>query len=88
MGHQVAVHGYRHRPFPLEAPAALHAQLDYTQQLLAPLESLGRWGRWSRRFPGPLSLPALPPLPVQRSHPDHDARPSAGLDAARGPNSR
>jgi peptidoglycan/xylan/chitin deacetylase (PgdA/CDA1 family) len=37
LGHQVAVHGYRHRPFPLEAPAALRGQLAYTRQLLASL---------------------------------------------------
>jgi len=32
--------------------------------LLAPLESLGWWAGWSNRFLGPLSLPALPSLPV------------------------
>jgi len=37
MGHQLAIHSYRHRPFPIEAPAALHGQLDYTRQLLAEL---------------------------------------------------
>ena len=36
-GHQIAIHGYRHRPFPLEVSAALRGQLAYTQQLLAEL---------------------------------------------------
>jgi peptidoglycan/xylan/chitin deacetylase (PgdA/CDA1 family) len=36
-GHQLALHGYRHRPFPLEAPLALRAQLAYTQRLLVAL---------------------------------------------------
>lgn len=38
-GHQLAIHGYRHRPFPLEAPAALRGQLAHTQQLLAALSA-------------------------------------------------
>ena len=36
-GHQVAIHGYRHRAFPLEVSAALRAQLAHTQRLLAQL---------------------------------------------------
>ncbi|HEY3229269.1 MAG TPA: polysaccharide deacetylase family protein [Roseiflexaceae bacterium] len=36
-GHQLALHGYRHRPFPLEARLALRGQLAYTQRLLAAL---------------------------------------------------
>ena len=36
-GHQLAIHGYNHRPFPLEAPAVLRSHLDHTQQLLATL---------------------------------------------------
>ena len=35
--------------------------------LLAPYESLGWWAGWSKRSPGPLSLPALPALPAQRT---------------------
>ncbi|MBC8075114.1 MAG: polysaccharide deacetylase family protein, partial [Chloroflexales bacterium] len=38
-GHQVAIHGYRHRAFPLEVSAALRAQLAHTQRLLAALTS-------------------------------------------------
>lgn len=36
-GHQVAMHGYRHRAFPLEVARALRSQLTYTQELLAAL---------------------------------------------------
>jgi hypothetical protein len=36
--------------------------------LLAPLESLGWWAGWSRRWPGPLSLPALPATPAHCTH--------------------
>jgi peptidoglycan/xylan/chitin deacetylase (PgdA/CDA1 family) len=34
-GHQIALHGYVHRAFPLIAPRVLHAQLGRGQQLLA-----------------------------------------------------
>jgi peptidoglycan/xylan/chitin deacetylase (PgdA/CDA1 family) len=34
-GHQIALHGYRHYPFPLEQPHILHRQLDHTRTLLA-----------------------------------------------------
>lgn len=34
-GHQLAVHGYRHIPFPLEEPAALREQLMRTRTVLA-----------------------------------------------------
>ena len=34
-GHQIGIHGYRHRAFLLERPAALHSQLAFTQQLIA-----------------------------------------------------
>lgn len=36
-GHQLALHGYRHRPFPLEAPETLRGQLDRSRRLLAGL---------------------------------------------------
>lgn len=36
-GHQIGLHGYRHRPFVVEAPNALRAQLAYTRQLVATL---------------------------------------------------
>jgi peptidoglycan/xylan/chitin deacetylase (PgdA/CDA1 family) len=36
-GHQLALHGYRHRPFPLEAPEALRGQLAYTRRMLAQI---------------------------------------------------
>lgn len=36
-GHQLGIHGYRHRPFPLEAPLALRDQLARTQQMLASI---------------------------------------------------
>lgn len=34
-GHQIAIHGYHHRPFPLERASTLHEQLDRTRGLLA-----------------------------------------------------
>ena len=34
-GHQLALHCYRHLPFPLENPSRLHAGLDHTRQLIA-----------------------------------------------------
>ena len=34
-GHQLGVHGYRHRPFPLENPATLQTQLDRTRNAIA-----------------------------------------------------
>lgn len=34
-GHQIMIHGYRHRSFLLERPAALHAMLDTTRDLIA-----------------------------------------------------
>ncbi len=34
-GHQIAMHGYYHHPFPLQAPLALRAQLVRTQRLIA-----------------------------------------------------
>jgi peptidoglycan/xylan/chitin deacetylase (PgdA/CDA1 family) len=34
-GHQVALHGYEHYPFPFKWPGALQAQLQLTQALLA-----------------------------------------------------
>lgn len=34
-GHQLMIHGYRHRSFLLERPDALHAMLDTTRELLA-----------------------------------------------------
>lgn len=36
--------------------------------LLAPFESLGWWAGWSRRWPGPVSLLALPATPVHPAH--------------------
>jgi peptidoglycan/xylan/chitin deacetylase (PgdA/CDA1 family) len=36
-GHQLAIHGYRHRAFPLELSEALRAQLAHTQRLLAEI---------------------------------------------------
>ncbi|HEY3229268.1 MAG TPA: hypothetical protein VGJ87_08610, partial [Roseiflexaceae bacterium] len=39
--------------------------------LLAPFEALGWWAGWSTRWPGPLSLPALPRSPTpQRAGPE------------------
>jgi peptidoglycan/xylan/chitin deacetylase (PgdA/CDA1 family) len=34
-GHQIAIHGYRHRHFPLESEQTLRGQLAYTQSLIA-----------------------------------------------------
>jgi peptidoglycan/xylan/chitin deacetylase (PgdA/CDA1 family) len=34
-GHQFGIHCYRHRPFPLENPVALRAQLDRTRNAIA-----------------------------------------------------
>ncbi|MCS6881251.1 MAG: polysaccharide deacetylase family protein [Oscillochloridaceae bacterium] len=34
-GHQLMIHGYRHRSFLVERPEALHAMLDRTRELLA-----------------------------------------------------
>ena len=34
-GHQLMIHGYRHRSFLVEYPEALHAMLDRTRELLA-----------------------------------------------------
>lgn len=34
-GHQLALHGYRHVPFPLESPATLNLHLDKTRTLIA-----------------------------------------------------
>jgi len=34
-GHQVAIHGYRHRPFPMELTGELGQQLDRTRRLIA-----------------------------------------------------
>jgi peptidoglycan/xylan/chitin deacetylase (PgdA/CDA1 family) len=36
-GHQIGLHGYVHRPFPLIPPRVLHAQLGQGQRLLASL---------------------------------------------------
>jgi hypothetical protein len=40
--------------------AALAALLFLVAALLAPLETLGWWAGWSRRFPDPVSLPTVP----------------------------
>ena len=34
-GHQVAIHGYRHRPFPFTNTGELHRELDRTRDLIA-----------------------------------------------------
>ena len=34
-GHQLGIHGFRHRPFPLEKPSALQSQLDRTRNTIA-----------------------------------------------------
>jgi peptidoglycan/xylan/chitin deacetylase (PgdA/CDA1 family) len=34
-GHQLGIHGFRHRPFPLENPATLQTQLDRTRNAIA-----------------------------------------------------
>ncbi len=34
-GHQLGIHGFRHRPFPLEKPSALQTQLDRTRNAIA-----------------------------------------------------
>ena len=34
-GHQFGIHCYRHRPFPLENPLALRAQLEHTRNIIA-----------------------------------------------------
>jgi peptidoglycan/xylan/chitin deacetylase (PgdA/CDA1 family) len=36
-GHQLGIHGYRHRPFQLENPATLRAQLERTRNLIADI---------------------------------------------------
>jgi peptidoglycan/xylan/chitin deacetylase (PgdA/CDA1 family) len=36
-GHQLALHGYRHLPFPFENPAALRTQLERTRNVVADL---------------------------------------------------
>lgn len=36
-GHEIGLHGWRHRPLVLEAPLALRGQLRHTRQLLAEL---------------------------------------------------
>lgn len=45
-GHQLMIHGYRHRSFLLERPAELRAMIERTRALL---------GRYSGRGPGPIS---------------------------------
>lgn len=39
-GHQIMVHGYRHRSFVLEGPRRLHRQLDQTRDLIADCAGL------------------------------------------------
>ena len=34
-GHQLGIHGFRHRPFPLEKPSTLQSQLDRTRNAIA-----------------------------------------------------
>lgn len=34
-GHQLALHGYRHIPFPLEKPSTLRTHLDHTRDLIS-----------------------------------------------------
>lgn len=34
-GHQLGIHGFRHRPFPFEDPKTLHIQLDHIRSLIA-----------------------------------------------------
>jgi peptidoglycan/xylan/chitin deacetylase (PgdA/CDA1 family) len=36
-GHQLGIHGYRHRPFQLENPATLRTQLEGTRNLIADI---------------------------------------------------
>jgi len=57
-GHQLAIHGYRHRPFPLEVPASLRSQLAHTQQLLASLSERDSAVIRDVRPPYGLSTPA------------------------------
>ena len=57
-GHQLAIHGYRHRPFPLEVPASLRRQLAHTQQLLASLSERDSAVIRDVRPPYGLSTPA------------------------------
>lgn len=39
-GHDIGLHGYRHRAFPLERPATLQSQLTHTRQRIAEICSL------------------------------------------------
>lgn len=59
LGHQIGIHGYRHRAFPLEAPEALRAQLAYTQALLCQISGLPREQICAVRPPFGLYTPAI-----------------------------
>lgn len=59
LGHQIGMHGYRHRAFPLEAPEALRAQLAHTQRLLCRISELPREQICAVRPPFGLYTPAI-----------------------------
>jgi peptidoglycan/xylan/chitin deacetylase (PgdA/CDA1 family) len=58
-GHQVAIHGYRHRAFPLELSAALRAQLAHTRRLLGEVTGRGEEAIRDVRPPFGVYTPAV-----------------------------
>jgi peptidoglycan/xylan/chitin deacetylase (PgdA/CDA1 family) len=58
-GHQIGMHGYRHRPFPLEAPQVLRRHLAYTQRLLADISGCAATAICDVRPPYGFSTPTV-----------------------------
>lgn len=56
-GHELAVHGWDHRPLLLRGPAGVHADLARTRDLLA--ETTGQPVRWLRPAGGVATLTAM-----------------------------